>query len=588
MWDFGGQEIYHATHQFFLTRRSLYLLVDDTRTDHKNVSDDGFKYWLDLVDVFGGRSPVLIFQNEKGGRSKQIDMAGIQGRFENVKARYEGNLDALNAADRLRDAIEFYASELSHIGEELPAKWIDVREEIEERALAVPHISQQEYFEIYGRHLPFDRVKALHLSRYLHDLGVFLHFQDDPLLARTVMLQNQWATAAVFRILDDEGVKARSGRFTRADFARLWGEAQYADMHPELLGLMQRFELCYALPDGPISTWLAPQLLPPSKPGTLLPLAGGLALRYDYEFLPKGLISRLTVRLHRLVRDPAMAWTSGVVFERLGTEVRVELLASGREIELRARGPEAKELLSVVAAELEALNASFPGLRDKVDPRIPCLCATCVKVDAPHFFSQRELVRRKERGSRHANCSVSFEDVEVLALLDGYSPVPDRRRPEVREIRIFLASSAELRADRDEFDRYFSRLRKEGLVLNIVRWEDFPDAVSKTRKQDDYNQAIRECDLFVSLFSTKAGKFTAEEFEVALDHFQKTGKPRIYTYFQDAEIKTSAMRPIDFESLWAFQARLKELGHFHTNYDGIADLKLQFGNQLDKLRASGL
>lgn len=27
VWDFGGQEIYHATHQFFLTKRSLYLLV---------------------------------------------------------------------------------------------------------------------------------------------------------------------------------------------------------------------------------------------------------------------------------------------------------------------------------------------------------------------------------------------------------------------------------------------------------------------------------------------------------------------------------------------------------------------------------
>lgn len=27
VWDFGGQEIMHATHQFFLTERSLYLLV---------------------------------------------------------------------------------------------------------------------------------------------------------------------------------------------------------------------------------------------------------------------------------------------------------------------------------------------------------------------------------------------------------------------------------------------------------------------------------------------------------------------------------------------------------------------------------
>jgi Leucine-rich repeat (LRR) protein len=204
VWDFGGQEIYHATHQFFLTRRSLYLLVDDTRKDHKSVSDEGFKYWLDLIDVFGGHSPVLIFQNEKGGRSKAIDIAGIKGRYDNVKELYGGNLEHADAARPVHEGIEFFAANLSHIGEELPSRWIDVRAEIEKRAGEVSYIPQEEYFRIYGRHLEFDRSRALHLSRYLHDLGVFLHFQDDPLLARTVILQNQWATEAVFRILDDE------------------------------------------------------------------------------------------------------------------------------------------------------------------------------------------------------------------------------------------------------------------------------------------------------------------------------------------------------------------------------------------------
>ena len=28
VWDFGGQQIYHATHQFFLTKSSLYVLVE--------------------------------------------------------------------------------------------------------------------------------------------------------------------------------------------------------------------------------------------------------------------------------------------------------------------------------------------------------------------------------------------------------------------------------------------------------------------------------------------------------------------------------------------------------------------------------
>src|SRR5438309_7858825 len=35
VWDFGGQEIYHATHQFFLTKRSLYLFVWDARKEDR-------------------------------------------------------------------------------------------------------------------------------------------------------------------------------------------------------------------------------------------------------------------------------------------------------------------------------------------------------------------------------------------------------------------------------------------------------------------------------------------------------------------------------------------------------------------------
>ena len=76
VWDFGGQQIYHATHQFFLTRSSLYVLLDDTRKDHKSANDEGFKYWLEAIELLSDRSPVLIFQNEKGGRSKIIDEAG--------------------------------------------------------------------------------------------------------------------------------------------------------------------------------------------------------------------------------------------------------------------------------------------------------------------------------------------------------------------------------------------------------------------------------------------------------------------------------------------------------------------------------
>jgi hypothetical protein len=328
------------------------------------VHDPSFKYWLDVVDFFSNHSPLLIFQNEKGGRSKAIDLAGIKAKFENVKDRYSGNLEHKNAADKVRDAIEFYAKQLPHIGEELPAKWINIRAEIEQAAEQQATISQQDYFKLYEKHLPFDREKALYLSQYLHDLGVFLHFQKDNLLKRVVILQNQWATEAVFKMLDDETVKTQLGRFTEEDCERLWQDSDYADMHPELLALMEKFELCYVLQDSNPKKWLAPQLLPPSKPTELndWAKAGDLVLRYRYEFLPKGMINRLMVRKHYFVHRPELAWLTGVLFERNGTQVLVELSTQGNEIVFRARGIERKDLLGAIAFELEALNATFKGL----------------------------------------------------------------------------------------------------------------------------------------------------------------------------------------------------------------------------------
>jgi internalin A len=61
VWDFGGQEIMHATHQFFLTQRSLYLLVLSGRGDS---AEDDADYWLKLIGSFGGTSPVIVVLNK--------------------------------------------------------------------------------------------------------------------------------------------------------------------------------------------------------------------------------------------------------------------------------------------------------------------------------------------------------------------------------------------------------------------------------------------------------------------------------------------------------------------------------------------
>ncbi len=158
-------------------------------------------------------------------------------------------------------------------------------------------------------------------------------------------------------------------------------------------------------------------------------------------------------------------------------------------------------------------------------------------------------------------------------------------------VKIFLASSFEMEDDRQEFEIFINRKNKawadKGLFLNLIVWEDFLDTLSQTRLQDEYNKAIRDCDIFVMLFCTKVGQYTREEFETAFGQFKSSNKPIIITYFKSTDIKIGSADEEELASLLDFKKRLRELGHFPTVYENSDRLKLHFGQQLDKLIAGG-
>ena len=60
--------------------------------------------------------------------------------------------------------------------------------------------------------------------------------------------------------------------------------------------------------------------------------------------------------------------------------------------------------------------------------------------------------------------------------------------------KLFLASSAELEQDRKEFEIFINRKNKDwvpqGVFIELIVWEDFLDAVAKTRLQDEYNEVV--------------------------------------------------------------------------------------------------
>jgi hypothetical protein len=157
-------------------------------------------------------------------------------------------------------------------------------------------------------------------------------------------------------------------------------------------------------------------------------------------------------------------------------------------------------------------------------------------------------------------------------------------------IRIFLASSSELLSDRKEFREFLGiendSLHKKGVYLELIQWENFIDAVSQTSLQDEYNKELKKAQIVICLFFTKAGKYTQEEFNTALYHFNETGSPLIFTYFKSGAPEPDPTDQLEMD-LATFKKRLSDIGHFYTVYNNIDDLKYQFRKQLDRLEDKG-
>ncbi len=425
IWDFGGQDIYHATHQFFLSHNALYILVADTRRD-----DTDFYWWLSIVEKLGGDSPVLLVKNERDERLVHIDEGSLRKRFAHLKNILSSNLATKRGLDEIVSDIRHHASQLKHVGELYPKLWKQVREALEQHPK--PHITWDEYIKICCD-IGLQEDSASALMTLLHNLGVCLYFEDVPLLAKTVILKPTWATEAVYRVLDDREVQMQTGYFTLADVQRIWQtqkkmrQSRFADcllqhewqpedykhMHHELLAMMQKFELCYSLPNE--EGYIAPSLLQKdSKQGSYDFPDGGLLILYGYSgFMPKGLTGHLLVRRFQWIEEArTRAWRYGAVLDHDNTRAEIIEDRERREFSLRLVGMNCRDMATVLMDEMATIHKRFKGLDFKVS--IPCQCG-----QKPEGRFDLDYLRRAIYKQKPASCPECFDSCDAEQILNG-------------------------------------------------------------------------------------------------------------------------------------------------------------------------
>ncbi|MBW4449891.1 MAG: hypothetical protein KME38_24405 [Spirirestis rafaelensis WJT71-NPBG6] len=443
IWDFGGQEIYHTTHQFFLTKRSFYILVADSRKE-----DTDFYYWLNVVELLSENSPLLIIKNEKQERKREINERQLRGEFINLKETLATNLATNRGLSEILNKIKHYISNLPHVGTELPKSWIKVREALERDSR--DYISLQEYLTICQENGFTTQKDKLQLSGYLHDLGVCLHFQEDDLLIKTVILKPTWGTDAVYKVLDNSQVIQNLGKFDRHDLANIWNENKYLNMRAELLRLMINFKLCYEIPSCP-GTYIAPQLLNPNQPEYEWQENDNLLLRYEYEFMPKGILTRFIVEMHSWIEGQTV-WRSGVVLNK--DQAQAEVIEYYRyhkgEIRIRVSGKRKRDLLVTVRHELDKIHSSYERLKYKI--LVPCNCQACKGNQTPHFYPLQVLYKFIDDKQTQIQCQNSYQMVNVRGLIDDVvfkqPSLTDSQRQHLKQRQDTLQAEWQLRSEK--------------------------------------------------------------------------------------------------------------------------------------------
>ena len=419
IWDFGGQEIQHSTHQFFLTTRSLYLLVVDAR---KGDQINNIEYWLKLVESFGGESPILIVINQidqlKGQRPLNLDRKALQAKY-NIRGFVETSCETGQGISALKTVITKEVEHLKHVHDLWPPEWLAIKGRLKE--IQADYIPVEKYFEICGEEDLNDEDLRQSLLGLLHDLGVVIRFPGD-----TQVLNPRWVTQGVYGLLTSEQLVKSQGQFDLKEVSSILAsrlpnanDHYPKHTHERLIKVMQHFELCFEFTDRP-SHYLIPRHLHDNELDIPWDDTDALKFQYQYETLPDAVISRFIVRMNQYIQKQYY-WKNGVFLQSGENRAKIKSDLIDRKIFISIIGKEQtrRAFLAVIRSAFDEINRNF---KIAINQMIPVSGFPDVLV------SYKELLIHEEMNELEILVPELRKKFSVRELLDGVEDLNSRMK----------------------------------------------------------------------------------------------------------------------------------------------------------------
>ena len=502
VWDFGGQEIMHATHQFFLTERSLYLLVLNGR---EGAEDQDAEYWLKLIGSFGSESPILVVLNKIDQHPFDLNYRALQLRYPQVHGFVRTDCKTEAGIEKLRQRIQSEIDALPGVRAMFPATWFAIKDKL--AAMKENFLSYEKFRELCRANNETDEKAQDDLAGFLHCLGIALNYKDDLRLRDTSVLNPHWVTTGIYKLLNAGKLAEHKGVMCVSDL-EAWLPAQDypREKHPFILELMRRFRLCFAFPDDGQNRYLVPELLDKQEPdlqGEFSPKEC-LNFEYHYRILPEGLLPQFIVRSHILISG-TLRWRSGVVLQWEDCRALVKGDMAEKRVVIRVRGGTAearRRLLAVIRSDFERIHGEIARLEVTAQVPLP---------DHPEVLRDYdELLTFERDGVRELPVKAGGRSVlvKVSDLLNGVDLEVSRHKADILGIqkhafRLFYSYSHKDESLRDELETHLKLLQREGLISTwhdrrILGGEEWADRIDESLEAADFILLLVSADFIAS------------------------------------------------------------------------------------------
>lgn len=361
IWDFGGQEIMHGTHRFFMTERALYLVLLSGR---EGTEDHDAEYWLSLIRSFAGDAPVIILLNKWDDYQFELNRQLLKDKYGKNLVFVQTDSRSGAGMSELHERICQLAKKLPGLKAAWPSEWRQIKEALPRKKKS--WLTFDDFRDFCTKQGIDQSTDQEALADSLHHLGLMLSYRREEALRDFGVLNPKWVTKGIYQILNSPQLRKAQGKFTPKAFADVLPSNSYPKaVHPYLLALMRKLQLCHPL-DEKGEKYLIPELLTKEEPelDTEFPPDKCLGFEYRYDtVLPEGLLPRFIVETYFL-REPKLVWRTGAVLERANCRALVRGDVQGRQVVIRVRGVGngQRELLGIIREHFERIHRGFEKL----------------------------------------------------------------------------------------------------------------------------------------------------------------------------------------------------------------------------------